>query len=347
MTLARAIGGVMPAVADGPPIPDSLWRAWGAGGRAAAGFANARSALAALIAERGPTRVWLPAYACPALAAATAAAAVETRFYAMDAALEPDAAGLARQLRAGDAVVVIDHFGRPPGAAWRALAADFPDLLWIEDRAQALDTAAPPFGEVRLFSPRKLIGVGDGGILVAESPLPAPRSAAPLAWAPEAARALDPDGDAPEGWYGLFRRREAAQAVGGRAASDRTLAALAATAAPPLAEARRANWRVLAEALGAYALWPIASPAFAPLAFPILVEDAAQTVERLAARRIWAPRHWSDPPSPATEFPAAHWLAAHCVSLPLDQRYGAADMGRIVGAVLAAATPAGARYAGK
>jgi dTDP-4-amino-4,6-dideoxygalactose transaminase len=339
----RAIGGVMPAQADTPPVADSLWRAWGAEGRDHAAFANARSALAALIADRAPARVWLPAYACPALAEATAAAGVETRFHAIDATLEPDAARLSRELGANDAVVVVDYFGRPPGQAWRSLAADFPDLLWIEDRAQALETAAPPFGSVRLFSPRKLIGVGDGGILVGQAPLPAARDAAPMAWGPETARALDPDGHAPQAWYGLFRRREARQVVGRQAASDRSLAALAATAAPPVAESRRANWRVLARALGSYALWPLASPAFAPLAFPILVEDAAGTVERLAARGIWAPRHWSDPPSPAAEFPEAHWLAAHCVSLPLDQRYDADDMGRLAEAVLAVAAPAGAR----
>ena len=46
----------------------------------ASAFANARSALAALLAERAPRRVWLPAYACLALADATTGLAAETRF---------------------------------------------------------------------------------------------------------------------------------------------------------------------------------------------------------------------------------------------------------------------------
>ena len=57
--------------------------------------------------------------------------------------------------------------------------------------------------------------------------------------------------------------------------------------------------------------------------------------------RIWAPRHWADPPSPATDFGPAHWLVP--MPLPLDQRYGAADMARVAAAVRAVSRPAGDR----
>jgi dTDP-4-amino-4,6-dideoxygalactose transaminase len=330
----------MPAAPGGPARDDSLWRLWSADSAHASAFANARSALAALLAARAPRRIWLPAYACPALADAAAAVAAETRFYGVDQALEPDTAALTRQLGPRDAVVVVDYFGRPPGLAWRSLAGAFPELLWIEDRAQAMATAAPPFGSVRLFSPRKLVGVGDGGLLFGDSPFSAPDDDALDSWAPEDARARDPDGRAPETWRGLYRQREALHTVDSRRASERTLDALAALPAAPIAQARRANWRVLANALDDYALWGDPAPAFAPLAFPILVSDAARAVERLAQARIWAPRHWADPPSPAADFPQAHWLAAHCVSLPLDQRYDGSDMARVAAAVREADSPA-------
>jgi dTDP-4-amino-4,6-dideoxygalactose transaminase len=331
----------MPAEKGGPRTDGSLWRLWTAEAPARTAFSNARSALAALLGDYAPKCVWLPAYACTSLADAAADHAV--RFYGVDATLEPDVDGLARHLSSRDAVVVIDYFGRPPGVGWRRLAERFADVLWIEDRSQALETAAPGFGTVNLFSPRKLVGVGDGGLLVGAAPLPSARDDAAAIWAPEEARALDPDGLAPDTWYGLFRQREDIQRVSRRQASERTVAALDSIAASPIAEVRRSNWRALARGLAGYALWPIAAPAFAPMAFPIVVHDAAETAARLAANRIWAPRHWPELPSPAADFPDAHWLAAHCLSLPLDQRYGALDMARVVAAVLDCAKPAGAR----
>jgi dTDP-4-amino-4,6-dideoxygalactose transaminase len=72
---------------------------------------------------------------------------------------------------------------------------------------------------------------------------------------------------------------------------------------------------------------------FAPLAFPIVVRDAAVLARHLADQRIWAARHWVDLPSPST-FGAAHALSARCLSLPLDGRYDIEDMRRVADAVL-------------
>jgi hypothetical protein len=340
VTEPPAIGGVMAAEPAGAPVAGSVWDAWAAPFARSAAFANARSALAALLRDRAVKRAWLPAYACQSLAEGAMAGAGEVRFYPVGADLDLADESWAGGLAPSDAVLAVDYFGRPPGEAWRRLRSMRPDVLWIEDRAQALDVTAPPLGEVILYSPRKLVGVGEGGLLFSATPLPQPaRPSSEDLWAPEDARALDPNGYAPDRWRPLFQAREAAMDVAETAASRRTLAALESTKTAPIAEARKANWRRLAAALPDYALWPTEDPAFAPLAFPILVEDAGAAVAALAAQRIWAPRHWADPPSPASDFPEAHRLAARCVSLPLDQRYGAAEMDRIIDAVRRLARP--------
>ena len=123
------------------------------------------------------------------------------------------------------------------------------------------------------------------------------------------------------------------------AMSARSLSALAATPTAPLAAQRRRNWQALAERLGGCALWSDPKPDFGPLAFPIVVADAAAAVEALAAERIWAPRHWPVLPSPAAEFPVAHTLSRRLLSLPCDQRYAEADMDRVADAVLRLLTP--------
>jgi dTDP-4-amino-4,6-dideoxygalactose transaminase len=324
----------MPAAPDRPPINDSVLEAWSAGWRHGAAFGAARSALAALLRQRNPRRVWTPAYACPALADAVIAAGADLAFYRVGPALEADLAPVLRKAAAGEAVIGIDYFGRHAGDAFVQARRQRPDLLWIEDRAQALDTGKAAWGEVVIYSPRKLVGVADGGLMYAASPLPAPSADATDHWGAEDARAADPEGRAPESWHGLFQTREAAMAVDGAAMGERGRRALASLALAPIAEARRANWRVLAERLEAFALWPDRAPRFAPLAFPIRVADAARAVATLAAERIWAPRHWADPAGPEADFPEAHDVARRLVSLPCDQRYGAADMNRVAEAVL-------------
>jgi len=113
------------------------------------------------------------------------------------------------------------------------------------------------------------------------------------------------------------------------AMSARSLSALAATPARPLTAQRRRNWQALAKRLGAFALWSDQQSDFAPLAYPIVVADAAAAVEALAAERVWAPRHWPVLPSPAAAFSVAHALSQRLLSLPCDQRYGEADMDRV------------------
>ncbi|HXQ09968.1 MAG TPA: hypothetical protein VN805_03105 [Caulobacteraceae bacterium] len=340
MSLSKAIGGVMPAEPAGSPRPDSIWNAWRADFPHTAAFANARSALAALLAQRRVSRVWLPAYVCSAVAEAAAAAHVACHYYNVSLRLESDPKALERELSVGDAVVIVAHFGRPPHDGWRDLIARWPEVVFIEDRAQALDTGEASHADTVIHSPRKLLGVADGGLLLARAPLPAPADPADDGlWAPQDARAGDPDGLTPERWRPLFTDAEASMRPSAAAATARTLAALKSSALTPIADARRANWLRLAEALAAWALWDELSPGFAPLAFPILTADAALAVTALAERRIWAPRHWPQLPSDPAAFPDAHRLAGACVSLPLDQRYGAADMSRIIEAVTARVPP--------
>jgi hypothetical protein len=330
----------MSAEPTGAPVAGSLWEGWSRPFEHFAAFETARSALAALLRAHGISRAWLPAYVCASLAAGAAAGAAQVAYYETDFSLTPLLATLAAQLQAGDAVVIVDYFGRARPDLWGALIAQRPDILWVEDRAQALDPNAAPLAPSVIYSPRKLVGVGDGGILFARAPVPQPSAPHDASrWGPEEARSNDPNGLRPERWYPLFRAREEGFAPGPGSASPRTLNALQRLSIARIGRARRRNWGRLAKALPEHALWPDREPDFAPLAFPILVRDAAAAVGALAEARIWAPRHWADLPSDPHRFEAAHRLAAHCVSLPCDQRYGEADMARLAKAVLEGVAP--------
>ncbi len=324
----RAIGSVIATPHGTAPVAQSAL-AHLTQGREWAGFRTARGALAALLRHRGRRRVWLPAYLCDVLA--EAARGCEMAWYGVDQGLNIDIASLL--LESGDAVVVIDYFGRSPSPELYELAHGRPDVLWIEDRAQALAPDGPAFGEVGLHSPRKLFGVGDGGLLVGPD-LPAPTLHKPddSLWRANDLRAADPDGDNPAPWFAAFKAREAAFDAAPHAIDPRTVETLAVVDVVGEIAARRANWQVLAAELADIALWPDASVAFAPLAFPVVVDDAGALSVHMAAERIWCARHWADLPSP-DGFADAHALSGRCLSLPLDGRYGTDDMERIIAAV--------------
>jgi len=324
----------MPAARIGPAVPGNLLELWGEGWTCRQAYGSARSALAALLRTRGVRRAWLPAYICPAVIDGLTTAGAEPCFYDVSTRLDCDLAEVERGAEAGDAVIGVAFFGRDIGAEFLDLRQRRPDLLWIEDRAQAADPSPAGRADAAIYSPRKLVGVADGGLLFSSEAVAAPTLPAPDLWNPEDARALDPAGYAPERWYGLFRDREAAVTTAPFATSARALAALEGVAAAPMAKARRQNWRRLAGRLSDYALWPDLDPDFTPLAFPILTPDAADAVRALAAERIWAPRHWPALRSAAERFPEAHVLSRRLVSLPCDQRYGEADMDRVADAVL-------------
>src|SRR5581483_4064910 len=144
-------------------------------------------------------------------------------FFAVDERLDPDPDALDRQLEPGDAVVVIDYFGRLPPVALRALAARRRDVQWIEDRAQRLDPA-DGWGDFLIYSPRKLVGVPDGGVVVARGPLPAlpaPRARPATLQAPSGLLRLEDDA-ASETWFARFREEEAAHSAAPEAISRLT-----------------------------------------------------------------------------------------------------------------------------
>ena len=67
-----------------------------------------------------------------------------------------------------------------------------------------------------------------------------------------------------------------------------------------------------------------------PLAYVARMKNRDSTRSRLRDERIFCPVHWRLPDEVSPRrFPDAAKLAATCLSLPIDQRYGAGDMDRI------------------
>ena len=335
---AALIGGFFALEPAAPPAP----RAPFPGADPALARDSAGAAFGALARHLAPPRIWLPGWLCAPFA--TGLPTDRLRLYRVTPDLAPDTASLAG-LAPGDLLLAINHFGRAPGPAWAAFVTARPDVLFVEDCAQALDTGVRPWGDWRLHSPRKLMGVPEGGFLIPHSPraraivLPPPaRPADPARSAararPMALRRAHPADNAL--WHPLHQQAEAMGDNADRAMDATAFASLARIDPAPLIAARRANAARLFHRLpdGAAPLYDMADPPFAPFGLPVLLPPARRDaiLARLHAQRIFPAVHWRDILSPS-DWAEDHARAAAIVTLPCDHRYGPAEMDHLAAAL--------------
>jgi hypothetical protein len=189
-----------------------------------------------------------------------------------------------------------------------------------------------------LFSPRKFLGVPDGGILadirggVLGAAEPEPPPARWWLKALEAAvlrREFDRHGG-DRRWFDLFREVEAEYPVGPYAMSQLSAALLQhAFDYAAIALRRRENYRELLRDLGEIAVFRDLPAGVVPAGFPIRHPARDRIRLDLFDHRIYPPVHWALGGIVPESFSASHRLAAEIMTLPCDQRYGAEDMRRM------------------
>lgn len=342
----RPIGGFF-GLSVPPARAGSYLDAWRVPDRRVA-FANARSAFRALLDLTGSGAVWLPAYICRDMA--DAVPRERLRFYSVGQQLAPDVGRISGDVRAGDVVLGIDYFGRPPAADFRDFAASRPDLVFVEDCAQAPLPAGAGWGDWRLFSARKVVGVPDGGFIVPVSaravamagdfaPVRPDIDRVVAAATPALARFEDERETDNASWSASNRRREGGETISGCGISLLSWSLLGGLEAAPDARRRRSNFAVLAERLRDVDCALDRDPFYVPFGFPVQVPASSRQglLEQLFRQRIYPATHWNDLPSPSSHFGPEHELSRRLLTLPCDQRYDEADMHRVADAVLALA----------
>lgn len=336
MKPATTFGGVFALDLPFQQSDDSVLKRWGVQSNNTFMLHNARSVLAAIVQSTNATRVWFPAYICSDFV--DGARTTRCEFYPVGENLEADVGWLSGRLAEGDLVVVIAYFGRPPSAEVRKLATLRSEVLWIEDRAQALD-CGPLWADWTIYSPRKLVGVPDGGIGVKLNgsifQTASVMSCNLTSHLPVMARYEDTESANNDWWYPLFRRAEDEMQISNRAMSRLTYEILCATNCSELASKRIANFAVLAERLSEFGILPNDGK-YAPFGYPIRLQDSEHVWLRLITKRVFAPRHWSHLPSPEIDFAREHLLSQQLITLPCDQRYGPDDMHVLADLVLQA-----------
>jgi hypothetical protein len=239
-------------------------------------------------------------------------------------------------------LLVLAAFGLPVGTLTRAFIAGRPDLHIVEDRAQALAPGIDAGAGWTLYSPRKLLGVADGGLLVAghtDIALPRPDTAtdARALWRAPDLRAGDPAGLDNALWHAANQHKEATMAVSTQAMTPDSLAILSTTPLASLTEPRLRNWHTLDQRLAPWSALP-AEPGAAPLGYVMDLDPHTRDRlrGRLIAARIFPAVHWPELASPPAAFPREHGWTRRLVTLPCDHRYNEAEMTAVADLVVEA-----------
>ncbi len=300
-------------------------------------FQNARSALHYLLGILKSKRLFVPAYICREIANLECAN-TNIIFYSLNSNLSPNVEFLDANLKSNDIVLGIDYFGREPDLQFRNYVANRKDIIWIEDRAHALSPATHPWGDWILYSPRKLLGVPDGGILVKKNGVIEPPMYESLHSfdfiKPALARFEDQKQQYNEQWYQLYLKCEHSMKITTKKMSHFSFSILDKLDPFPIIKKRQDNYKILHSAFKDIALLSDEPNTFAPFGFPVRIENCNTIWPKLCKQGIFAARHWLNLPSDPFHFVDEHKLSENSMTLPCDHRYDSKDMDHIINTLI-------------
>ncbi|MCM1139673.1 MAG: hypothetical protein NC453_13980 [Muribaculum sp.] len=271
-----------------------------------------------------PKRVYIPYYTCEVLLEPLRRLGINHQFYHINEKLEIDGHV---NLEKDEYIIANNYFGIKDRYIER-LIFKYKNQLII-DSAQAF--FAPKIGGAKMFfSPRKFIGVADGGYTwptydtdtVSEQDLSTDRSM-------HLFRRID--SGAESGYEDFQRDDESLSHMPVRKMSDLTRSILESTDCKRIIERRRENFEILHIALAAQNRLNIPDwDTFkCPMVYPFWTNDETLR-KRLINNKIFVATYWPNVFDWCSQDSLEYELAKNLIPLPLDQRYGEEEMNRII-----------------
>ncbi|MDC1311123.1 hypothetical protein N8Z26_01540 [Burkholderiales bacterium] len=298
-------------------------RAWHAG---AVALNSGRNALRYLLASKRPRRIYIPHFTCAAIRDVVGSMGIGISQYRIDEAMEPlfDFSAVA----ADEAFLYTNYFGLKDHYT-RGLAAL--GCRIIVDNAQSF--FSPHSRDMEYFySPRKFFGVPDGGYAYGPSSLELESDYSSR----RAAHLLTRHDVSAQAGYVSYQTNEAL--IGElpmRAMSALSARILDSVDYAAAAKQRQQNFQFLHAALGGFNALPICNDKErVALSYPMLCNDT-DLRGRLHAHNIHTATYWPDEAQGADAASVEHRYITQLVHLPIDQRYGMAEMESILSVVLA------------
>lgn len=312
----RAIGGYfqleLPAAGEAP-YPDAI------------SFQSARSAFFAMLRTLEPACIWISRYTCDAILKPLRASKTAYRFYSLKGNFE---VGEDLRPKANHWILCINYFGiktEPYQSAVRRFGSDFV----ISDNAQAFFAPQEPC-LAAIYSPHKLFGMPDGGLLYCTEDIPRPELESHI-WIAAVMHLvtrllLDADSDCAD-YLSAEELFDDLAPRGGSSLAEHILSEINLT---EVAERRRENFRFLNSILPTRNRLVLNDlrAGEVPLCYPYLTDDPSLR-EHLRAKRGYTRPHWPEVLTNCTRDSLEFTLARSLVAMPCDQRYREDDLGRV------------------
>jgi hypothetical protein len=300
---------------------------------------NARSGIWLLVNQLKPRKAWIPSYLCHTIIKAIDRSITTVRYYEVNYDLDIASESWINEVEKGDIVVFIDYFGFPYSHSIGARVRERGAIV-LEDASQALlSSHVGLHSDYALFSPRKWIGVPDGGILrcpegcrfVDVVPLEPDASWWLKAYRASVLRRLFDEGVPTREWFELFREAEETAPIGPYSMSQLSQIIISCSVDYSiLARKRIDNYTILLEELSDYAIFSKLEPDTVPLGFPVRIDNRDAVRHALFDEEIYPPVHWSIDGIVPRDFKESHRLAQNIMTIPCDQRYKKEDIKRII-----------------
>lgn len=283
---------------------------------------TARNCLEYILETSNPTKVYIPYYTCDVILEPFEKTGVKYEFYHIDDDLEVVDLPL---LEDGELFLYTNYFGIKD--TYTKLLIDRYRENLIVDASQAYFYTSTGVEKV-FYSPRKFFGVSDGGLLVTDKKLDrvletdiSNERMAHLLKRLE----LNPE----EGYEDFKRNDDSLKNMPILQMSRVTQKILQSINYVHAADVRKANFHQLHEALGNTNKLSVVGSGV-PMVYPYLVEGAENIRKTLIDRRIFVATYWPNIFQWCNETDTETYLARNILPLPVDQRYTAEDMKRII-----------------
>lgn len=288
-------------------------------------FQSARAAFSALLKVGGPKRVWVPRYICNSMLAPLQGARIEICFYDLreDFDIDPQI-----RLKASDWLLYVNYFGLCDAIEQGLLRRFNPEQL-VMDHAQALFSPAKDC-LATIYSPRKFLGIPDGGLLFSRLSMPLPGETDNGSVDRCRHLLLRADGKLQAG-YQAFKAAEATlEDFTPKRMSSLSRNIFHSSDIQGISLKRRQNFQILNERFGSINKIRVnLDRAQAPLCYPLWFERPIDRA-RLAQQNIFIPVYWHEVFNRSDSSSVEYNLALNCLPLPCDQRYGFEDIERLV-----------------
>jgi len=302
---------------------------------------NARSGIFILVDLLKPANVWMPSYLCPTMLEAVDKSVTKLKFYKVDFDLQISSLNWIKQIQTGDLVILIDYFGFPLSSKIGGMVKKQGGYI-LEDACQALlSKHVGQHSDFVLFSPRKFIGIPDGGILVSCCNIKFDTiklKPIPVSWwlkmleATINRREFDQFGGKLN-WYRLFQECESTMPHGYFSMSNFSYQLLFNSFNyKQIAKQRIENYSVLLNEIRFkhMAIFDSLPEDTVPLGFAIRHINRDFVLQKLFKEQIYPPVHWPIESLIPKEFGESHLLANQIMTLPCDQRYSPESIYRLI-----------------